>query len=78
MIKGEPGITPFEFFRSKSPYLKDFSRNHRNIKVRFILVCLMEKMDRNQKLSITVQDKAYFHSDTHINLVSTDVREILD
>ena len=33
----------------------------------------MEKMDRNQKLSITVQDKAYFHSDTHINLVSTDV-----
>ena len=60
MIKGEPGITPFEFFRSKSPYLKDFSRNHRNIKVRFILVCLMEKMDGNQKLSITVQDKAYF------------------
>ena len=47
MIKGEPGITPFEFFRSKSPYLKDFSRNHRNIKVRFILVRLMEKMDGN-------------------------------
>ena len=78
MIKGEPGITPFEFFRSKSPYLKDFLRNHRNVKVRFILVCLTEKMDGNQKLNITVQDKAYFHSDTHINLVSTDVREILD
>ena len=37
----------------------------------------MEKMDGNQKLSITVQDKAYFHSDTHINLESTDVKEIL-
>ena len=24
IVKGTPGITPFEFFRSKSPYLKDF------------------------------------------------------
>ena len=77
IIKGEPGITPFEFFRNKASSLKDFLRNHRNIKVRFVLVCLMEKMDGNQKLSITVQDKAYFHSDTHINLESTDVKEIL-
>ena len=77
IIKGESGITPFKFFRSKSSYLKEFLRNHRNIKVRFVLVCLMEKMDGNQKLSITVQDKAYFHSDTHINLESTDVKEIL-
>ena len=77
IIKGESGITPFEFFRSKSSYLKEFLRNHRNIKVRFVLVCMMEKMDGNQKLSITVQDKAYFHSDTHINLESTDVKEIL-
>ena len=38
IIKGESGITPYEFFRSKSPYLKDFLRNHRNIKVRFVLV----------------------------------------
>ena len=36
----------------------------------------MEKTDGNQKLSITVQDKAYFHSDTHINLESTDVKDI--
>ena len=77
IVKGTPGITSFEFFRSKSPYLKDFLRNHRNIKVRFVLVCMMEKMDGNQKLSITVQDKAYFHSDTHINLESTDVEETL-
>ena len=77
IIKGEPGITPFEFFRNKASSLKDFLRNRRNIKVRFVLVCLMEKMDGNQKLIITVQDKAYFHSDTHINLESTDVKEIL-
>ena len=34
-------------------------------------------MSGNAKLSITVQDKAYFQSDTHINLESTDVKEIL-
>ena len=37
----------------------------------------MEKMTSDGKLSLTVQDKAYFHSDTHINLESTDVKEIL-
>ena len=75
---GKSGITPFEFFRSKSTYLEDFLRNHRNVKVRFVLVCLMEqKITGDGKLSITVQDKAYFNSDTHINLESTDVKEIL-
>ena len=43
IIKGEPGITPFQFFRNKKHVLKDFLRNHRNIKVRFVLVCMMEK-----------------------------------
>ena len=76
-IKGESGNTPFEFFRNKASILKDFLINHRNIKVRFVLVCLMEKMDGDGKLSFTIQDKAYFHSDTYINLESTDVKEIL-
>ena len=77
MVKGETDITPLEFFRSKSTYLKDILRNHRNIKVRFVLVCLMEQMSGDVKLKFTVQDKAFFHSDTHINLESTDVKEIL-
>ena len=75
---GESGILPFEYFKSQSNYLKDFLRNHRNIKVRFVLVCLMEKKERGDKgYPITVQDKAYFHSDTHTNLESTDVKQIL-
>ena len=77
IVKGETDILPFEFFKSKSTYLKDFLRNHRNIKVRFVLVCLMEKMEGNAKLNFTVQDKAYFHSDTYINIESSDVKEIL-
>lgn len=37
----------------------------------------MGKKGGNDKISITVQGQAYFHSDTHINLESTDVKEIL-
>ena len=79
IVKGQTDVTPFEFFKSKSTYLKEFLRNHRNIKVRFVLVCLMEQMiktsDGRSKLSF--QDKAYFNSDTYLNLVSTDVKKLL-
>ena len=77
IIKGEPGITPFEYFKFKSSYLKEFLRNHRYIKVRFILVCLMEKMEKLSETFVKVQSRVYFQSDTHINLESTDVKEIL-
>ena len=77
IIKGEPGITPFQFFRNKKNILKDFLINHRNIKVRFVLVCLMEKIEGDYKLSIKIQDKAFFHSSTFINYKSTDVKELL-
>ena len=77
IIKGEPGITPFQFFRNKKNILKDFLRNHRNIKVRFVLVCMMGKIEGDYKLRFEAQDKAYFHSNTYINFKSTDVKELL-
>ena len=80
VIKGESGLTPFEYFKSKSSYLKEFLRNHRHIKVRFILVCLMGRMGKMTSMEyipIIVFDKAYFQSDTFINLKSTDEKEIL-
>ena len=77
IVKGKTDITPFEFFKSKAAYLKDFLKNHRNIKVRFVLVCLMEQMTGDRKLKLTVQDKAYFNSNTYINLETSDVKKIL-
>ena len=77
ITKGEPSILPFQFFRNKKHVLKDFLRNHRNIKVRFVLVCMMEKMEGDYKLSFNIQDKAYFHSITYINFKTTDVKELL-
>ena len=77
VIKGEPGIEPFEYFKSKSSYLKEFLRNHRQIKVRFILVCLMEKITIDKQKIFKSQDSAYFQSDNYINIESTDVKKLL-
>ena len=64
IIKGESGITPLEFFGNKITILKDFIRNHRNIKVKFVLVCMMEREEFDDRHIIKFHDKAYFHSDT--------------
>ena len=73
ILKGFPGTTLIEYLRDKKKVLKDFLRNNRNIKLRFILVCMMEKQE-----AVKIQDKVYFNSFTHINLHSTDVKRLLN
>ena len=77
IIDSEPGLLPLEFFRRQKEYLKEFLKNHKNTKVRFVLVCMMKKQEGNEKLLFKVQDKAYFHSNLHINLESTDEKDLL-
>ena len=43
VIDGKPGLIPEEFFGEKKELLEKFFKNHRNVKIRMILVCLMEK-----------------------------------
>ena len=74
IIKGTPDITLFQFFGNNKENLKDFLRNHRNIKLRFVLVCIMEKTEGDTK----DQNKMYFHSNTHVNFKLTDVKELLN
>ena len=80
IIKGEPDILPYQFFRNKKQIIKDFLRNHRNTKVRFVLDCMMEKKEKlsaDSKVTIKVQDKSYFNSNTFTNFNSTDVKDLL-
>ena len=79
VIDGKPKIIPFEYFAEKATQIKEFLRNHRNIKVRMILVCIMEKyesVDSGRK-NITTESKTHFNTETYINLESTDVKVIL-
>ena len=77
VIEGKPGLTPLQYFAEKVVRIKDFLRNHRNIKVRMLLICLMERKINENSKTIIEQDNAYFQSETHINLEKTDVKVIL-
>ena len=76
-IKGESGLLPLQFFASNKELLKEFFRNHRNIKFTLVLVCMMEHRSGGFKLEVIQEDKAYFHSNTYINLKSTDVKKVV-
>ena len=81
IIDGMLGLIPIEYFAKIVTQIKDFLRNHRNTKVKMILVCEMERQiieESNGESKTTYEhDKAYFQSRTHINLEKTDVKVIL-
>ena len=76
IIRGKAGITPLEFFKNKKTVIKNFLKNYRNVKVKFVLVCMMGKLESGAKINFEVQDKAYFHSGSHINIVSTNLKDL--
>ena len=51
VLEGEPAIMPIDFFEEKTPQIKEFVRNHRNTKIKMIMVRLMDKkrQDRPNK-----------------------------
>ena len=65
VIDGKPGLTAIQFFEEKDSQLKDFLRNHRNIKVKMIFICKMEqKITEKIKTETKIifnQVKAYFY-----------------
>ena len=79
VIKAKSGLMPDDFFLSKYSYLKEFLHNHRQIKVKFVLVTLMKEIDfGSTEGEVANFQEAYFHSDTYINIKSTKEEEILD
>ena len=80
VIKGEPGILPKDFFIDKYYIIKEFLKSHRNTKLKFILNTIMEKNEKVSKedtKTFTITNNAYFHSDTYINLDSSNVKDII-
>ena len=61
---GEPGLIPRDYFGEKAEQIKYFLRNYKNIKVRMILVCLMERQiiedPKGKSKIIFEQNNAYF------------------
>ena len=77
VIEGLSGLIPIEYFSEKATLIKGFLRNHRNTKVRMIMVCEMEKQIIEKSKTTYEQDNAYFQSRIHINLEKTEVKVFL-
>ena len=80
IIKGEPSLTPVEYFNRVYKTLEDFFTYHRNIKFSMVLVCLMEQqiISKDKGVVGLNESKVYFISETHKNLESTDVEKLID
>ena len=67
------------FFKVKASLIKDFLRNNRNIKLKMILVCMVEKESllTYEGKKVKDQSKIYLHSRTYVNLEKTNVKIIL-
>ena len=81
VIEGLPGLIPIKYFEKVAAQIKDFLRNHRNTKLRMIMVCemerqIIEKLNGESKTTYE-QDNAYFQSRTHINLEKSEVKVFL-
>ena len=78
VIDGKPKIFPLEYFAEKATQIKEFLRNHRNIKVRMILVCIMELEEgvENGKINTRSERKVYLLNVKDI--LSQMIKEILE
>ena len=71
---GIPGISPIEYLSRVRATLEEFFTNHRNIKFKMVLICLMERISvkTDRGVEEVEQSKSYFSSKTYRNLVSTN------
>ena len=80
VIKGIPGIRPIEYLSRVYGFLIEFFNNHKNIKFKMVLVCLMERISVKTDKGVEELEevKSYFSSKTHINFESTDSEELVE
>ena len=69
-IKGSYGYDPESFLLNSKQPITNLMINTRQTKIKFILACMMEKVDL--KSGEVIATEAAFHSKTEVNLESTD------
>jgi len=71
---GRPGMDAVSFLKAVRPLVVDFLKRNRRIKVQLVLVCKMEHFSITDE--IIDEDNMFFHSNTEVNLETTDVNEL--
>ena len=58
VIDGKPKIMPFVFIlQKKASQIKEFLRNHRNVKIRMKMVCIMEQQHKEKEKLLSLKVK---------------------
>ena len=79
VIEGIFGVNLIQFFKTIENTLIDFLNNHKNIKFRLVLVCILEKQIYDKSgISSIETTKAYFNSETLENLRFDDPEKLLE
>ena len=79
VFEGIPGISPIEYLIRVHATLVEFFTNHKNIKFKMVLVCLMKRISvKTDKGVEEVEEvKSYFSSKTYKNLESTNPEKLV-
>ena len=79
VIEGIVGLNPIQFFEIIKDDIIDFLNNHKNIKLRLVLVCILEKQEYHKNgIKNIINDKAYFNSETLENLRLDDPEKLFE
>ena len=78
VIDGKPEIVPKRFFEEKRELILQFFKNHRNTKVRMILICEMEQQQfiKGKIRPVYQHSKVDFQSKTYTNIEETNEYDI--
>ena len=80
IFEGEPGLSPFEYLTRVSANVKIFFNNHKNVKIRMCLVCLMERISVKTEKGVEKleESEAYLCTNTYKNLLSTNPHKLFN
>ena len=79
VFEGIPGISPVEYLNRVFSTVEELFKNHRNIKFKMVLICLMEriKVKTDRGVEEVEEDETYFSTKTKKNLVSTNPEKLV-
>ena len=79
VLEGIPGIIPQEYYSRVYASLINLVKEHRNTKIKMVMVCLMEriKVKTDQGIQELEEFKPYFSSKTYKNYESSNEEEIV-
>ena len=78
-FEGIPGISVVEYLNRVFATVEDLVKNHKNTKIKMVLICLMARISikKDNKVEEVEEAESYFSSKTYKNLVATIPKKLV-